>query len=99
MVLASLLFCAALQAAPQAPPAAPPRHPVDPATGRAVGATEMIPEAVKAALADGRKMVIIDTRPADAFEKETLPGAINIPLSEIDKHLSEFPKDMLLVFT
>jgi rhodanese-related sulfurtransferase len=38
-------------------------------------------------------------RPPDAFEKETIPGAINIPLAELDKRLSEFSKDTTLVFT
>jgi hypothetical protein len=99
VILASLLLCAIVQAAPQAQPAAQPRFPVDPTTGRAVGATEMAPDAVKAALASGRKMVIIDTRPAEAFAAESLPGAINIPLADIDKRLSEFPKDTLLTFT
>ena len=99
VILASLVLCAVMQAAPQAPPAAQPRYPVDSATGRAIGATEMAPDAVKAALAGGRKMVIIDTRPAEAFATESLPGAINIPLAEIDKRLPEFPKDTLLAFT
>jgi rhodanese-related sulfurtransferase len=44
-------------------------------------------------------MVIIDTRSAEAFATESLPGAINIPLAEIDKRLPEFPKDTLLTFT
>jgi hypothetical protein len=99
VILATLLCCAALQAAPQAPPPAPPRYPVDPATGRAIGATEMAPESVKAARDEGWKLVIIDTRPAEAFEKETLPGAVNIPLAEIDARLAAYSKDTLLVFT
>jgi hypothetical protein len=98
VILATLLMSAVVQAAPQAPPAQP-RYPVDPATGRAIGATEMAPEAVKRAVDGGRKMVIIDTRPADAFEKETLPGAVNIPLAEIDGRLADYSKDTLLVFT
>jgi hypothetical protein len=98
VILATLLFCAAVQAVPQTPPA-PPRYPVDSATGRAIGATEMAPESVKLAVDGGRKVVIIDTRPAEAFEKETLPGAVNIPLAEIDARLGAYPKDTLLVFT
>lgn len=98
MILVALLFCAAVQAAPQAPPAQP-RYPVDPATGRAIGATEMAPDVVKRAVDDGRKMAIIDTRPAEAFAKETLPGAVNIPLAEIDARLGDYSKDTLLVFT
>ena len=34
-----------------------------------------------------------------SFEKETLPGAINIPLEDLKAKLAAFPKDMLLVFT
>ena len=99
MSLALLVFCAALQAAPQATPPAQPRYPVDPTSGRALGATEMAPEAVKQALDGGQKVVIIDVRPAEAFEKETLPGAIHIPLADVEKRLSEFPQDTIFVFT
>jgi hypothetical protein len=98
VIVATLLLAGVVQAAAQAP-AAQPRYPVDPSTGRAIGAVEMAPEAVKAAVDEGRRMVIIDTRPAEAFEKETLPGAINIPLAEIDARLAAYPKDTLLVFT
>ena len=99
MSLAFLVVWAVLQAVPQPPPAAQPRYPVDPTTGRAIGATEMAPEAVKKALDEGQKVVIVDTRPAQAFEKETLPGAINIPLADLEKRLPEFSKDTILVFT
>ena len=96
MILATIFLCAAVHAAPQA---AQPRYPVDPGTGRAIGATEMAPEQVKSALDDSRAVVIIDTRGAEAFEKETLPGAINIPLADLEGRLAEFSKDTLLVFT
>lgn len=98
MFIPALALCAALQAVPQ-PVQPQPRYPVDPATGRAIGATEMAPEAVQRALDEGKKMVIIDTRSREAFEQESLPGAINIPLAELDRRLAEFPKDTSLVFT
>jgi 3-mercaptopyruvate sulfurtransferase SseA len=96
VILATLFLCAAVQAAPQAAQA---RYPVDPATGRAIGATEMAPEQVQSALDGGRAVVIIDTRGAEAFEKETLPGAINIPLADLEGRLAECSQDTLLVFT
>ena len=99
MSLALLVICAALQAAPQPAPPQQPRYPVDSATGRAIGATEMAPDAVKLAIDKGQKVVIIDVRPAEAFAKETLPGAINIPLADLEKRLPEFAKDTMLVFT
>jgi rhodanese-related sulfurtransferase len=96
--LAILVLLALVQTPSQAPVQAP-RHPVDPTTGRAIGATEIAPDAVQQALASGQKIVIIDTRPAAAFEKETIPGAINIPLAEVEARLSGFSKDTTLVFT
>lgn len=98
MTIAMLAVWALVQAPPQ-PPAQQPRFPVDPATGRAIGATETAPDAVKQALDAGQKIVIIDVRPAAAFEKETIPGAINIPLSQVESRLPEFSKDTTLVFT
>lgn len=98
MNLAILALWAFVQTPGQAP-AAQPRFPVDPATGRAIGATEIAPDAVQQALASGQKIVIIDVRPAAAFEKETIPGAINIPLADVESRLPEFSKDTTLVFT
>lgn len=34
-----------------------------------------------------------------SFQKETLPGAISIPLEELEEHLKKIPKDAELVFT
>ena len=98
MTLAMLALLASVQTPTQAPAPAP-RFPVDPSTGRAIGATEMAPDAVQQARASGQKILIIDVRPAAAFEKETIPGAIHIPLADLESRLSEFTKDTTLVFT
>lgn len=37
--------------------------------------------------------VIIDVRKRSEFDSEHVVGAINVPLNEINKHLSEIPKD------
>jgi 3-mercaptopyruvate sulfurtransferase SseA len=76
-----------------------PRIQIDKATGRAVGARETAPDALKAGLDGHEKIVIIDVREPAAFEKETLPGAINIPLEHLKERLKAFPKDTRLVFT
>jgi 3-mercaptopyruvate sulfurtransferase SseA len=76
-----------------------PRIQIDPATGRAIGAKETAPEDVKARLDGHDKVVIIDVRDRASFGKETLPGAINIPLEDLKGRLKEFSKDTLLVFT
>ena len=91
LLLAGLL--AAQQAAPQ------PQFPVDPQTGRAIGAHQISPEDVARALGTDKKVVLIDVRDRDAFAKETIKGAINIPITELDARLKDFSKDTLLVFT
>lgn len=40
---------------------------------------------------------IIDVRKKSEYDSEHLVGAINIPLNEINQHLSEFPKDQHFV--
>jgi len=43
------------------------------------------------------KIVILDTRAADAFAEEHIPGAVNIPATELDKRLKELPKNKEVV--
>ena len=75
------------------------RYPVDPQTRWAVGANQTPADELKAQLDAGKDVLIIDVRNARSFEKETIPGAINIPLEELEEHLKTIPKDKLLVFT
>ena len=44
-------------------------------------------------------MLIIDVRTPEQFHKETIPGAINIPLGELEGHLQKMAKDTYIVFT
>jgi 3-mercaptopyruvate sulfurtransferase SseA len=72
---------------------------VDPQTGRAIGAREMDPEALKRLFDSKGKVLIIDVRDTESFEKETIKGAIHIPLEQLKTRLKEIPKDTTLVFT
>lgn len=75
------------------------KFPVDTQTGRVIGAREISPEELKR-LFDGRgKTLIIDVRDSSAFEKETVPGAIHVPLDKLKSKLQEIPKDTTLAFT
>ena len=76
-----------------------PRVVVDPNTGRAVGARETDAKALKTKLGEHGAVVIVDVRDPAAFETETLPGAINIPLEKLKERLRDFPKDTVFVFT
>ena len=75
------------------------RFQVDPKTGRAVGAKEISPEELKRLSQGHGKTLIIDVREANAFEKETIPGAVHIPLEQLKSRLRGIPKGTILAFT
>jgi hypothetical protein len=86
------------------PPADPqdtgkPQIAVDPQTGRAVGAQEMMPDELRKLIEQKAKTIIIDVRDDAQFEKETIKGAIHIPFADLEARLKEIPKDTILVFT
>ena len=76
-----------------------PRYPVDPQTKWATGAKPKPADELKKQLDGGSTVLIIDVRPAANFERETIPGAINIPLAELEGHLKKMSKDTFIVFT
>jgi 3-mercaptopyruvate sulfurtransferase SseA len=71
----------------------------DPETGRAVGAMEIVPDELRKLVEKKAKVIIIDVRDESQFRKETIKGAIHIPLEDVRKRLKEIPKDTILVFT
>lgn len=54
-------------------------------------------EALKAKLRDGERIRVIDVRNPDEFKGMHLPDAINIQLDELEKSVSGFDPDILLV--
>ena len=61
---------------------------------KSIGADEL-----RAKLAEGARVLIVDVRePADAADG-SLPGAINIPLTRLPERMKDIPKDVTLVFT
>jgi rhodanese-related sulfurtransferase len=68
-------------------------------TGRAIGAKQIAPEDLWKLIDKNTKTLIIDVRDPDEFEKETIKGAINIPLVQLEPKLRDIPKDTTLVFT
>ena len=49
------------------------------------------------ALVKENKAVVIDVRSQDAYDAGHIPGAKLIPSAEIGNHLSELPKDKLII--
>jgi len=45
----------------------------------------------------GGDLVVVDVRPAEEFAAGHLPGAVSIPLSELQRRLRELPKDREIV--
>jgi len=74
------------------------RYPVDPDTRWAIGAKQAPVDELKKRL-DVGNMSIIDVRSPAQFEKETLPGAINVPMAELEGHLKSVSKETYIVFT
>jgi len=97
-VAGASLIALILWALPSFAAQAQPRYPVDPQTKWAVGAKLKPADELKKEIDAGR-MLIIDVRAAASFEKETIPGAINIPLAELEGHLKKMSKDTYIVFT
>ncbi len=85
---------------PQAPQgSAAPQFAVDPQTGRAIGAKEMTPEALRELIDKKTPVIIIDVRDEAQFAQETIKGAVHIPFAELEARLKEIPKDRILAFT
>jgi 3-mercaptopyruvate sulfurtransferase SseA len=74
------------------------RYEVDPKTKWAVGAKPAPADELKKQM-DAGTVMVIDVRPPANFEKETIPGAINVPLDRLEAHLKNVPKDTYIVFT
>jgi len=86
-----LVFCGNAQGATQVE--------IDANTGRAIGAQEISPEKLKRKIDQQTRVLIIDVRDAEEFEKETIKDAIHIPLAELENWLKYIPPDTTLAFT
>ena len=69
-----------------------------------VFAQEKVPERIaisdlKKKLDSGEKFLLIDVRRDDELERDgAIPGAIHIPVADLDKRMADIPKDVELVF-
>ena len=42
---------------------------------------------------DQNTITVLDVRPADAYTRGSVPGAVNIPLAEVEERMEELPKE------
>ncbi len=61
------------------------------------GAAEPIDARALAQRIAGREVTLIDVRPASEYAAGHLPGAINVPMDELDERLRELPRDREVV--
>jgi rhodanese-related sulfurtransferase len=58
---------------------------------------EMGPVELKRLLDEKGSLMVIDVRDRDSYAKEHVPGAANIPLTELQKRLNDLPHEKTLV--
>ncbi|MBC8242681.1 MAG: hypothetical protein H8E30_19730 [Alphaproteobacteria bacterium] len=63
------------------------------AAERFYGTPRMTAETLQAKLADGEDIYIIDSRPFDEFHAASIPGAHNIPVVELIRHIEALEQD------
>jgi rhodanese-related sulfurtransferase len=66
---------------------------------QSAAAKQMPVDAIKQKLDAGEKLLVIDVRSDDEVKSGSIPGAIQIPLEQLESRMKEIPKDVELVFT
>jgi len=66
---------------------------------RSPTAKQTTADALKAKLDKGEQVLVIDVRSDDEVKSGSIPGAIHIPMDELEARMRDVPKDVQLVFT
>ena len=56
------------------------------------------PAQLKERLDGGEDVLVVDARSADQYAAHHIPGAISVPLPQVEARLDEFPRDKEIVF-
>ena len=56
------------------------------------------PEELKAHLKSDEAILIVDARSVSQFQMQHIPGAVSVPLEQIEARLDAFPRDQEIVF-
>ena len=84
--------------APSAPSAPEPAatEPHSPTTSSEV--PRLSARELKGRFDSGEAILVVDARTTAEFEGRHIPGAISVPLSVVESHLDEFPREQEIVF-
>jgi rhodanese-related sulfurtransferase len=66
---------------------------------RSTTARQTKADELKAKLDKGEKVLVIDVRSDDEVKSGSIPGAIHIPMEQLEARMKDIPKDVELVFT
>jgi rhodanese-related sulfurtransferase len=69
------------------------------AAQRSASAKQTSVDALKAMLDKGEKILVVDVRSDEEIKTGSIPGAIHIPMEQLEARMKEIPKDVQLVFT
>jgi rhodanese-related sulfurtransferase len=59
--------------------------------------TEVEPDTIKARIARGEEVFLLDVREPDEVEAWAYPIGVNIPLGQLGERLDEIPRDVVIV--
>ena len=91
ILVVAMLFCACAQNAP--------KDSTDSQTGKVTGTGEISPEEMKQYIDGNTNSIIIDVRKPEAFARQTIKGAVNFPLENLEENLKNIPRGTALFFT
>ena len=66
---------------------------------RSATAKETPPDVLQQMLDRGEKVLIIDVRTDEEIKSGSIPGAIHIPMEQLEARMKDVPRDVRLVFT
>ena len=69
------------------------------AAQRSTTARETTPDALQRMLDRGEKVLVIDVRTDEEVKTGSIPGAIHIPMDQLEARMKDVPRDVQLVFT
>jgi rhodanese-related sulfurtransferase len=69
------------------------------AAQRSATARETSPDALQQMLDRGEKILVIDVRTDEEIMTGSIPGAIHIPVEQLEARMKDVPRDVQLVFT
>jgi predicted sulfurtransferase len=66
---------------------------------RSATARETKTDELKARLDKGEKVLVIDVRSDEEIKTGSIPGAVHIPMEQLEARMKDVPRDVQLVFT